>query len=115
MSAVDPRTMLGRLGGAAPVGLAAFDRELRYLTVNSWLARMNGQPIHEHIGRTLHEMWPSTAERIEPVLREVLERQRPVYGIEFSGEHRFTGDVRHAEATFFPLIDGTGNSVGVSA
>ncbi|HEX5094706.1 MAG TPA: SpoIIE family protein phosphatase [Acidimicrobiia bacterium] len=113
MSAVDPRTMLGRLGGAAPIGLAAFDRDMRFLTVNSWLARLNGYAIHEHVGRTLHEIVPTIADRIEDVVVQVLERRRPVYGVEMTRPHSQTGAVVHAEATFFPLIDGTGETVGV--
>lgn len=47
---------------AAPVGLAALDRSLRYVRVNELLARMNGRTVEEHVGRAVAEIaaWEGT-------------------------------------------------------
>ena len=47
--------LLDTLLSSAPVGLAFFDRELRFVRVNQTLAQINGRPAEEHIGRTLQE------------------------------------------------------------
>ncbi|MGQ0824586.1 MAG: PAS domain-containing protein [Actinomycetota bacterium] len=98
--------LLERLGGAAPVGLAAFDTEARFLTINSWMARMNGAPPAEFVGRGVREMLPDLADRIEAAVAEVIADRRPVYAVELSGNHKPFDDWRTAEATFFPLIGG---------
>ena len=53
--------LLDALFGAAPVGLALLDREMRYLKVNSHLARLNGVPVEGLLGRTLAETAPRVA------------------------------------------------------
>ncbi|MEU6347958.1 SpoIIE family protein phosphatase [Streptomyces sp. NPDC047072] len=56
-------------GTAAAVGV--LDTELRYLYVNPTLARMNGLPAEEHVGRTVAEVVPDVDAR-DDVLRAVL-------------------------------------------
>ncbi len=53
--------LLDALFGNAPVGLALLDREMRYLKVNSHLARLNGRPVDGLLGRTLPETAPRVA------------------------------------------------------
>jgi PAS domain S-box-containing protein len=53
--------LLDALFGAAPVGLALLDREMRYLKVNSHLARLSGVPVEGLLGRTLTETAPRVA------------------------------------------------------
>jgi PAS domain S-box-containing protein len=64
---------LESLLAASPVGIAFVDRELRYVRVNESLAALNGQPAAEHIGRTVEEILHESAEKLEPILRRVLE------------------------------------------
>ncbi|WP_141726509.1 PAS domain-containing protein, partial [Actinacidiphila rubida] len=52
-------------------GVAVLDTDLRYVFVNPALARMNGVPAGEHIGRTTGEVVPGVDPR-EDVLRQVL-------------------------------------------
>src|ERR671933_450836 len=63
---------------AAPVGIAFFDRDLRYIRVNRALAEINGLAAEEHVGRRLEDvvgglapaadarvrMWNPAAERM---------------------------------------------------
>ncbi|MEV6208022.1 SpoIIE family protein phosphatase [Kitasatospora sp. NPDC051914] len=54
-----------------PGAVGVLDTDLRYLYVNSSLARMNGVPAEEHIGRTIAEIVPGIDARTD-VLRAVL-------------------------------------------
>jgi two-component system CheB/CheR fusion protein len=62
----------------APVGLALFDRELRYLRINETLAEVNGVPVHEHLGRALEDVVPALAPEVVPQMRRVIETGEPV-------------------------------------
>ncbi len=53
------------------VGLGITDAEGRYVRVNETLARMNGVPAGDHIGRTLREIAPELAEQLTPLLEQV--------------------------------------------
>ena len=44
-----------------PIGLCHFDRELRYLCINKWLATINGLPIEEHLGREIADVVPNVS------------------------------------------------------
>ncbi len=56
----------------APVGLGYVGRDLRYLTVNARLAEINALPAKAHRGRTVRDILPTVADRIEPLLRRAL-------------------------------------------
>ena len=62
----------------APVGLCSFDTDFRYIHINDWLARINGLPKEEHLGRTVRELMPDLADGIEGRLREVIETGEPL-------------------------------------
>ena len=49
------------LVGDTAVGFAVLDAELRYLTVNERLARINGVPVEKHLGRRLADVLPHFA------------------------------------------------------
>lgn len=68
----------------APVGMALVDRNRRYVKINQQFADLNGQPIEKHIGRTLDEMMPMLAEKMERPIAEVFERAAPVGNMEVS-------------------------------
>jgi PAS domain S-box-containing protein len=71
--ATDPHTsrMLHQVLDGTTAGVAVLDQDLRYAYVNPTLARMNGAPAEEHLGRTIAEMLPGLDAR-EDVLRLVL-------------------------------------------
>ena len=63
----------------APVGLCYFDAELRYVQINDYLAKINGLPVEEHIGKTVIEVLPEIAAAgVEKELRKVRESGDPV-------------------------------------
>ena len=49
---------LKNLSDNAPIGLCYFNRDLRFVHINQWLASMNGLTINEHIGYTVSELIP---------------------------------------------------------
>jgi anti-sigma regulatory factor (Ser/Thr protein kinase)/GAF domain-containing protein len=105
----EPRDrLLDQLGGSAPIGLAAFDRKLRYLAINQWLAEVNGARVADHIGRTFRDMVPELADRLEPIMRDVFAGGEPVYGVPIRGTNGVTGESLSTEASFFGLDDNNG-------
>ena len=64
--------------GNMPIGLCYFDKELRYVRISEWLAKINGVPVEEHLGRKIGEVVPDVAIGVEQKLREVLETGEPI-------------------------------------
>ena len=81
----DARVLFEALLGNAPVGLGFWDLELRYLRVNETLAAINGLPADEHVGRTLHEVIPKLATRVEEICRGVPATGEPSVHLELTG------------------------------
>lgn len=100
---------------AAPMGMAFLDRELRYVRVNASLARSNGRPVEAHLGKTVAEVLPVYASRIEPLLRRVLETGEALRGFEFSGPEEATpsGPSQYWVVDSFPVRTGAGELLGL--
>jgi PAS domain-containing protein len=69
----------------SPVGFAFFDRDLRFLRVNSALAKVNGIEPEDHVGLTLRDIHPWLSRDVEPVLRQVVTTRKPAVNMEFHG------------------------------
>jgi PAS domain S-box-containing protein len=85
----ESHALLDTLFRTAPIGLAHFDRELRYVRINEELAAMHGLPVEDHLGRTLPEVLPSIAPQLVEHCRNVLATGEPVLGLEVAGERRW--------------------------
>ena len=110
----EPRErLLSRLGGSAPIGLAALDPQLRYVAVNDWLAELNGGTVEAHLGKTVRDVIPELADQLEPIMREIFAGGEPVYGIPVAGPHHLTGEMRFTEASFFGLDDAKGRRMAL--
>jgi PAS domain-containing protein len=57
---------------SSTLGFCILDAELRYVTINQTLARINGMPPEAHVGRTIREVLGPFADQVEPDLRRVL-------------------------------------------
>lgn len=91
----------------APVGLALFDNELRYVRVNEHLARINGIPVGMHLNANIREINPGLAVLLEPLLREVFATGKPILDREIqSPTHAQPDDERWWLASFYPLNKG---------
>jgi diguanylate cyclase (GGDEF)-like protein len=89
----------------APVGLAFWDRDLRYRMLNERLADINGMPADGHYGRTVGEMEPDLA-WLHSLLQQVRDTRRPHLDVEVSGSPPSSpGDARrHWLSSFFPVV-----------
>ena len=101
----------------ATIGLAFFDRDIRYLRINRCLAEINGIPADAHLGRPLREVLPEIAETVEPIVRRIFETGRPHTGLEIEGmTPAHPGERRSWLESFYPVLaaDGTVISVGAT-
>lgn len=100
----------------SPLGLALFDRDLRFLRVNKALAAMNGLSISQHIGQRAWDIVPALRSVAEPKMRRVLETGEMFEG-EIAGETPAQpGIVRYWHETYYPIKapDGTVVSIGAT-
>ena len=67
------RREIERLYESAPVGMAMFDRDKRYLRINESLAAYNGIAPEDHLGRTITEMLPEIGPKLDAMLGRVIE------------------------------------------
>lgn len=100
----------------APLGLAVFDRELRFVRINQLLADIHGAAIEEHLGRTMRDMVPDIALGAEGRLREVLRTGLPSAGTVFTAATAAQpGTLRSWREHLYPLLDGAHKVQGVMA
>jgi PAS domain S-box-containing protein len=113
----EAQVLLEALFESAPVGLGFWDRELRFVRVNRWLADANGLPVEAHIGRTPRELLPALEglDAMMARLREIVETGRPWIGAEITGETPARpGERRAWREDIFPVRMG-GEIVGLGA
>src|SRR5271157_1489072 len=96
----------------ATIGLAFFDRHLRFLRVNRTLAEYSGVPVEDHLGRTIRELDSPSADQVEPVLQKVFETGQAVVGLEhtvrgFTPPH----EVRQVLASYYPVLNAQGEVI----
>ncbi|WP_170290453.1 ATP-binding SpoIIE family protein phosphatase [Kitasatospora atroaurantiaca] len=101
----------------SPVGMAVYDPQMRFVRLNEALARVNGLPVPEHLGRRVIEVLPGiNGEEIEEVMRQVLSSGNAV--IDARSHGRTPGDPEHDHAwsaSYFRLEKQTGEILGVSS
>ncbi|MGT2531272.1 PAS domain-containing protein [Streptomyces nojiriensis] len=82
----DSLAALQSLFTQSPIGLATLGPDLRFLRVNDALARMNGVPAFEHLGRRLTEVAPGVnATALEATMQQVLDRGTAVVDVRRTG------------------------------
>ncbi len=101
---------------SAPIGLAFFNTDLRYVRVNQRLAEMNGLSVADHLGRSLGEVLPGLAGQLVPILKEVLASGKPAQDIELRGiTPARPGVERIWLASYFPVTDSESRVIGLHA
>src|SRR4051794_13593179 len=107
--------LLNTLLESTPIGLAFFDRDMRYLHVNDALAELNGLPASEHIGRTIADVIPWLAPRVEAIVSGVLETGIPVENLELASDsHAHPGEEVTRMVAYYPVRDPDANVIGVA-
>ncbi|MFE2169769.1 SpoIIE family protein phosphatase [Streptomyces sp. NPDC059447] len=113
----DSLAALQSLFTQSPIGLATLGPDLRFLRVNDALARMNGVPAFEHLGRRLTEVAPGVnATALEATMQQVLDRGEAVVDVRRTG--RTPSDPGHDHTwscSYAPLLDGSGRPLGLIA
>jgi PAS domain S-box-containing protein len=103
---------LDSLFDSSPLGVAIFDRELRYVRVNEALAAMNGRPVADHLGRTVFEVLdPEVAAELTELQRVVLATGRPVIDLVALAPNKRG----HRSLSYHRLVDRAGQVLGISA
>ena len=93
----------------APIGLAYLDADLRHVRVNDALVELTGHPADHFVGRTIRDVLPEVASRLEPRLRHVLETGTPIVGLPLADP-----EGRHFLVSYYP-VHGAGKIVGLGA
>ncbi len=121
MAVTEQRDLTGLKSGAfdarlssEDMGIAILDTELRYLELNSLLARFNGVAVEEHVGKTVSEVLPKLAPLITPILNEVIDTGEPVRNLEVAGETpSIKGQDSFWEASYLPIFKSPGVVSGI--
>lgn len=101
--------------GSAPVGIAVFDVDLRYVRVNEAFAAISGVPAEQHIGGRVGEVVALPSE-VGADLRRVVTTGRTILArpVEVD-DPRPPHDRRHFTVSYFPVRTSAGTLVGAGA
>jgi PAS domain S-box-containing protein len=102
---------LDALFSTIPVGLAFLDSEMRYVRINEALAKMNGRPVEEHLGRTVEEILGERARSAIDVLAEVIRTGERILDQERSID--LPDGPRHFVNSYTPVLGLDGQLLGV--
>ncbi|WP_258003606.1 PAS domain-containing protein [Fischerella muscicola] len=106
-------TILKAFIASSPIGMAFFDRDLRYVYANEALATINGIPLEQHLGRTLGDILPQWAPIIEPIFQQVMATKEPLLNQEVVGATNPADVVRHSLVNYFPVCLPDGEVIGL--
>lgn len=94
---------------SSPLGIAVFDTDKRYVRLNEALARLNGIPLEDHLGRTVEEVLPPwMSDELSVVQDAVLETGRSVIDVVIPAPDG-TGS---RSVSYSRLVDHSGDVVG---
>jgi len=115
----EARSQLAQLSAiyhAAPTGLAFLDTELRYVSINDHLAKINRLPAAAHLGRTLRDVLGELADQIEPTCQRVIEQGEPITDLEVRRREAAEPETERVwMASYHPVKNEQGRVLGVSA
>lgn len=101
-------TITDALDANPNIGLATFDAEFRFLSINQALADINGFSIAAHLGKTPGELLPTlAAEDLYDIWREVVRSGTPRLGKRLSAVTPWgSGSLRHFDEDYYPRTGG---------
>jgi signal transduction histidine kinase len=105
----DTLALLDSMLANAPIGFAFFDRRLRFVRVNQFMANMNDLPVGRHLGRSVDEVFSGHAARqVAESIQSVFETGRTVQNLELFSETRSEpGAMRSWLTNVYPVRTGT--------
>ncbi len=95
----------------APVGLAFYDRDLRYLRINNYLAEANKRSPADHLGKSIAEVLPDLPPAVTASFRTALDTGTPVRELVVRDT---TGPDSVWHVSAFPAHDPYGVAVGLA-
>ncbi|MDQ2984570.1 MAG: GAF domain-containing protein [Actinomycetota bacterium] len=115
-ASAETAALLDTLVATAPIGIAFLDRDFRFIRINDALASINGPTPEEHLGRTVREVIPELAPRLEEWWNQVLASGEPLLDLEFSGKTPAAGEAPlHLLGSYYPVESPDGAIVGIGA
>jgi PAS domain S-box-containing protein len=101
----DTLSLLDSMLANAPIGLAFFDRDCRFVRINQVFADLTGVPLSRHLGRTIPELLPMPiAAQIESAVLRVFADRIAVRNLEFNGRDSETGRSWTWLASAYPIL-----------
>jgi PAS domain S-box-containing protein len=101
----------------APLGIAFFDPDLRFVRINTYLAEANGKPVEEHTGRPLAQVLPGFPADLVARYRHTAGENGSPFTAQVRGiDARRSGAERVWQVTAFPVrVGGRNLGAGVVA
>jgi PAS domain S-box-containing protein len=97
----------------APVGIAFYDTDLRYVRVNTYLAAANRRPADAHVGKTTREVVPDFPDDLLDDIRKGLEPGAAPVARTVTVPAGPGGPEVTWQVIVFPVRDPTGDALGV--
>ena len=106
---------IGALYSSSSVGLCLIGRDMTFIRVNEALARMNGVPIEDHIGRRVCDVVPGVSRPAGALMRRLVGSQEPVGPFDLEGETPAQPGVERIwSQSWTPVFDAEGEVVAAS-
>jgi len=99
----EPEQLISGLFNSPGIGIAVCDRRFRFKAINPALAAMNALPVEAHLGKTLHEVLGSVAERIRPAFEEVFQTGASISNFEVVGKLNSRPEPARWIEHYFPI------------
>ncbi len=101
---------------SSPVGFAFWDRELRFIKANRQLASTRSMAPEDFVGKTMQEVAPDVARKVQPLLEEVLASRKGVPNVELTRNGTdHVGPPIYNRASFYPVTTPEGDFLAVGA
>ena len=112
---IEGEVLLDGIFAGAPVGIALFAPDLRYLRVNDSYAGITGVAAAEHIGHSIREIVPGVAAVASEMLGQVLRTGEAVHEAVITAPAGQDGSQRRLIASYIPLVIPGGEVAGLAA
>ncbi|MDQ2665434.1 MAG: PAS domain-containing protein, partial [Gemmatimonadota bacterium] len=108
------QSLLDEVLTEAPVGIAVFDGQMRFVRVNAALASMNGHSVEAHVGQLVRAMMPPMTPTAESHLERVLATGHARTN-QVSSSTVESGSRRHWMGSYFAVCGPAGEVTGAGA
>lgn len=112
---MEPEGTLAEFFNSSSVGLAIFDKKLRYRMLNPALAHSNGASVQSHLGNHVRDILGQVAQQVEPAIQHVFATAQSIVNCEIAGALPTKPAGRQWLHTYFPLRDSNGGVAYVGA